>query len=84
MEKVEPQATPREVKNHENPLKIGEKGRVQKAIKKNMVKVDFFDTPAPPDRGYFRGASRDEPKTPVSKKTQKIASKMVPKSMKNP
>ena len=65
MEKVEPQATKREVKNHENPIKIREKGRAEKVIKKNMEKVDFFDTPAPPDRGYFLGASRDEPKTPV-------------------
>ena len=83
MEKVEPQATKREVKNHENPLKIWEKGRAEKGIKKNMEKVDFFDTPAPPDRGYFLGARRDEPKTPVSKKSSKMTSKMVPKSMKN-
>ena len=41
-----------------------------------MGKVDFFDTPAPPDRGYFRGASRDEPKTAMSKKSQKMISKM--------
>ena len=84
MEKVEPQATKREVQNHENPLKIWEKGRAEKAIKKNMEKVDFFDTPAPPDRGYFLGASRDEPKTAVSKKSPKISSKIVPKSMKIP
>ena len=84
MEKVEPQATKREVQNHENPLKIGEKGRAEKAIKKNMEKVDFFDTPAPPDRGYFLGASRDEPKTPVSKQSQKMTSKMMPKSIANP
>ena len=84
MEKVEPQATPREVKNHENPIKIWEEGRAEKGIKKNMEKNVFFDTPAPPERGYFACANRDQPKTAVSKKTQKMTSKMMPKSITNP
>ena len=46
-----------------------------------MEKIDFFDTPAPPHRGYFLSASRDEPKTTVSEKTSKMTSKMIPKSL---
>ena len=49
-----------------------------------MEKVDFFDTPAPPDRGYFLGASRDEPKTSYFQKTQKTELKEKLKSIKIP
>ena len=72
------------MKIYQKSKKKKKRGRAEKVIKKNMEKVDFFDTPAPPDRGYFPGASRDEPKTAVSKKSPKMTSKMVPKWYQNP